>query len=166
VRFSRKSPFYFWGQIWRTFVFVSRMIAFPGHWNVTDKLLSISYECNRSRRSDASEAHSHPFIHTYIHARIHYYYYYYYYYYGSTILCWALAAFSVSWSYTQLVELLWRGISPSQVLYLHTEQHKDGINAHNTDIHVLSGIRTHDHSVRANEDSSCLRLRGCTYTHT
>jgi hypothetical protein len=31
-----------------------------------------------------------------------------------------------------------------QGLYLHTEQHKHKINAHNTDIHALSGIRTHD----------------------
>jgi hypothetical protein len=27
-------------------------------------------------------------------------------------------------------------------------------------IHALSGIRTHDHSIRASEDSSCLRSRG------
>jgi hypothetical protein len=33
------------------------------------------------------------------------------------------------------------------------------INAHNTDIHALSGIRTHDLSVRASEDSSWLRPR-------
>jgi hypothetical protein len=44
--------------------------------------------------------------------------------------------------------------------YLHTEQHRHGINAHNTDIHALSWIRTHDPSVRAVEDSSCLRPRG------
>jgi hypothetical protein len=31
---------------------------------------------------------------------------------------------------------------------------------HNADIHALSGIRAHDPSVRANEDSSCLRLSG------
>jgi hypothetical protein len=30
----------------------------------------------------------------------------------------------------------------------------------NTDIDALSGIRTHDHSVRAGEDISCLRRRG------
>jgi hypothetical protein len=34
------------------------------------------------------------------------------------------------------------------------------INAHNTDINALSGTRTHDISVRANENSSCLRPRG------
>jgi hypothetical protein len=28
-----------------------------------------------------------------------------------------------------------------------------------TDVHALSGIRTHDPSVRAGEDGSCLRLR-------
>jgi hypothetical protein len=35
-----------------------------------------------------------------------------------------------------------------------------GINAHNTDIHAFSRIRTHDPSFRATEDSSCHRLRG------
>jgi hypothetical protein len=43
-------------------------------------------------------------------------------------------------------------ISPSQGRYLHTGQHKHRINA-------LSGIRTHDPSVRASEDSSSLRPR-------
>jgi hypothetical protein len=61
---------------------------------------------------------------------------------------------------TQSVELLGRGISPLQGLCLHTELHKHRINAHNTDIHSLSGIRAHDLSVRASEDSSCLRPRG------
>jgi hypothetical protein len=68
--------------------------------------------------------------------------------------------FSISWSYTQSVGLSKRGIGPSQGLYLHTEQHKHRINAHNTDIHALSGIRSHDPSVRAGEDGSCLRQRG------
>jgi hypothetical protein len=44
--------------------------------------------------------------------------------YGSTALCWALAAFSVSWSYTQSAGLLGRGISPSQGRYLQKGQHK------------------------------------------
>jgi hypothetical protein len=35
---------------------------------------------------------------------------------------------------------------------LGTEQHTERINAHNTDIHALNGIRTHDPSVRASED--------------
>jgi hypothetical protein len=61
--------------------------------------------------------------------------------------------------FTQTVGLLGRVISPLQGRYLHTGQHKHRIKAH-TDIHALSGIRTHDPSVRANEDSSCLRPCG------
>jgi hypothetical protein len=68
--------------------------------------------------------------------------------------CWTLAAFSVSYIYTRSVRLLGRGISPSQIRYLHTEQHNHRINA---DIHALSGIRTHNPSVRAAEDSSLLK---------
>jgi hypothetical protein len=59
---------------------------------------------------------------------------------------------------TQTVGLLGRVISPSLGCYLHTEEHKHRINAH-TDIHVLSRFRTHDPSVRAEGDSSCLTLR-------
>jgi hypothetical protein len=62
-------------------------------------------------------------------------------------------------TYTQSVGLLGRVISPSQDRYLHTGQHKHKINA-DTNIHVLNGIRTHDPSVRASEDSLCLSLRG------
>jgi hypothetical protein len=48
-------------------------------------------------------------------ALLNYYnYYYYYYYYGCTALCWAFAAFSDSWSYTQSIGLIGRGISPLQ----------------------------------------------------
>jgi hypothetical protein len=61
---------------------------------------------------------------------------------------------------TQTVELLGRGISPSQGRYLHTGQHKHRINAHTrTNIHALSEIQTHYPSVRASEDSSRLRQR-------
>jgi hypothetical protein len=60
---------------------------------------------------------------------------------------------------SQAVGPLGRVISPSQGRYLHTGQHKHRINAH-TDIHALSGIRDYDPSVRASEDSSCLRPRG------
>jgi hypothetical protein len=49
-----------------------------------------------------------------------------------------------------MVGLLRRVFSPSQGRYLHTEQQKHRINAH-TDIHALSGIRTHGPSVRASE---------------
>jgi hypothetical protein len=85
---------------------------------------------------------------------------YYYNYCGSTALSWALAVFFlVSRSYTQPVGLLGRGISPSQGFYLHTEQHEHRINAHNIDIHALSGIQTPDPSVWACEDNSWLRPR-------
>jgi hypothetical protein len=84
----------------------------------------------------------------------------YHHHHGFTALYLASVAFSVSWSCTQPVGHLGRGISPSQGRYLHTEQHKHRINAHNTDIHALSGIRTNDPSVRESEDSSCFRTLG------
>jgi hypothetical protein len=78
----------------------------------------------------------------------------------------ALQPFVGSWPllqfrnlFTQTVGLLGQVISPSEGRYLHTEQHKHRINAHRN-INALSGIRTHDPSVRASEDSSCLRPRG------
>jgi hypothetical protein len=54
---------------------------------------------------------------------------------------------------TQTVGLLGQVISPSQGRYLHTGQHNRRIKAH-TNIHVLSGIRTHDPSVRASDNSA------------
>jgi hypothetical protein len=64
--------------------------------------------------------------------------------------------------FSQTVGLLGRVISLSQGLYLNTGQHKHRINAHThtPNIHALSGIRTHDPSARASEDSSYLRPRG------
>jgi hypothetical protein len=61
--------------------------------------------------------------------------------------------------FRQSLGLLGRGINLSQGLYLHTGQPKHRINVH-TKHPCLSGIRTHDHSVRASEDSSCLRPLG------
>jgi hypothetical protein len=52
----------------------------------------------------------------------------------------------------------WAEISPSQDLYLHTRQHKHGINAHRHP--CLEWNSTQDPSVRAGEDSSCLRRLG------
>jgi hypothetical protein len=43
--------------------------------------------------------------------------------YGSTVFRWTLAIFSVSQSYTQLVGLLGRMISPSKGRNLPTQQH-------------------------------------------
>jgi hypothetical protein len=81
---------------------------------------------------------------------------FYYYYYGSTAICSASTAFSDFWSYTQLVGPLGQENSLSQDRYLHTEQQKHRINAYNIDHHAFSGIRTHEPSFRASEDSSCL----------
>jgi hypothetical protein len=61
--------------------------------------------------------------------------------------------------FTRNVGLLGRVISPSPGRYLHTGQHKHRINAH-TNIHALSGIRTHVPNFRASEDSSYFRPRG------
>jgi hypothetical protein len=41
----------------------------------------------------------------------------------------------------------------------YTQNSTNRINAHNTGIHALSSIRTHDPRVQASEDSSCLRPR-------
>jgi hypothetical protein len=49
---------------------------------------------------------------------------YYYYYYGSTALCWALAAFFSFLILYIVGRTPWTGISPSQGLYLYTEEHK------------------------------------------
>jgi hypothetical protein len=79
-----------------------------------------------------------------------------------TVLLWlyipllAIGCFFSLLIYTQSVGPHGQGISPSQGLYLNTEQHKHRINAH-TDIHALNGIRTHDPSVRADERCSCVR---------
>jgi hypothetical protein len=53
-----------------------------------------------------------------------------------------------------MVGLLGRGISLSQGHYLHTETRT------HTDIHAPIRILTHEPSVWAREDGSCLRLRG------
>jgi hypothetical protein len=64
------------------------------------------------------------------------------------------ASFHFSFSILrQSVGLLGRGIRPSQGRYLHRTQTQ-------TDIQALSGIWTHDPSVRVSEDCSCLRPRG------
>jgi hypothetical protein len=60
---------------------------------------------------------------------------------------------------TQTVGLLGRGISLTQDRCLHTGQHNTQ-NKRDTKIRVSIGIRTHDPSVRASEDSPCLRSCG------
>jgi hypothetical protein len=54
----------------------------------------------------------------------------------------------------------WTSDQPvSRPLPTHKATQTQNIRKH-TNIHSLNGIRTHDPSVRANEDSSCHRLRG------
>jgi hypothetical protein len=79
--------------------------------------------------------------------------------YGSTVFCWNLAAFWVSYSYTQSVGLLGRGISPSQGRYLHTEQPIQTQNKRTQTFMSWVGFAPTT-PVFVNEDSSCLRPRG------
>jgi hypothetical protein len=94
--------------------------------------------------------YSFSFIHSFIHPSIHQWLY-------SSLLCPGLFL-GVLIFITQTVGLLGRGISTSQSRYLHAGQHKHRMY---TDIHALSGIRTHDPSVMASEytNSLCLRPR-------
>jgi hypothetical protein len=62
--------------------------------------------------------------------------------------------------FTQSVGILGRVISPSQGLYLNIGQYKQHKRIHIPNKHALSGIQTHDPSVRTNEDSVCLRRLG------
>jgi hypothetical protein len=77
---------------------------------------------------------------------------------------WPLFSFLIS---SKSIGLLGRVMSSSQGPCLNTGQHKHRINTytHTPDIHALSGILTHDHSVRASEDDSCLKPLGCRDRH-
>jgi hypothetical protein len=73
--------------------------------------------------------------------------------YDSRTICWALVAFSASWSFTQSVCLLGRGIGPSQGRYLHTGQHKQNKRTQ-TSMHcylfiILNGVRLSPHGTAA-----------------
>jgi hypothetical protein len=69
-----------------------------------------------------------------------------------------LGCFSVSWSFTQSVELLRWGINPGKAA---TCTHRTAQTQNKgTHIHASSRIRIHDPSVWVREDSSCLRPRG------
>jgi hypothetical protein len=60
----------------------------------------------------------------------------------------------------QLLELLGRVISSSQGLYLYTNTEKRTHNTNTKHSCPRQDSNPHDHSVRASEDSSCLRPRG------
>jgi hypothetical protein len=70
--------------------------------------------------------------------------------------CWAWSLFNLL-IYSRSVRLPRRVISSSQGFYLNTGQHKHRKHIYTPNIHALSGIWSHGHSVRASEDSSCLR---------
>jgi hypothetical protein len=73
--------------------------------------------------------------------------------YGSSAIR-ILTDFSVSLIFYTVCRTPWTWDQP---VTRHLPTHRT--NAH-TDTHALSGIRSHDPSVRASEDSSCLRSRG------
>jgi hypothetical protein len=75
-----------------------------------------------------------------------------------SVLCWILAAFSVSLSYTQSVDSL-DGGSTRRKASTCTQNNKKKQNKR-TDIHALIGIRTRDPSGRVSEDGSCLSSHG------
>jgi hypothetical protein len=74
--------------------------------------------------------------------------------YVSIVLSLDLGRFFSFSIYRESVRFLRRGISPSQGRFLHTEQQREYTR---TNIHTLSGIRTLDPSIRANEDNSFLK---------
>jgi hypothetical protein len=79
---------------------------------------------------------------------------------GSTVLLLGSGLFfSFVIFFTQTVGLLGRrSVRRKAATYTQTTQTQNKCT--HTDIHSLSGIRTHDPSIRASEDSSCLRPRG------
>jgi hypothetical protein len=81
--------------------------------------------------------------------------------YCSTVLLLELGYFFSFLILYQTVRLLGRGISPSRGLYLYTEQHKYRMNARNTDIHALGGIRT---TIRVFELAKTVHALGHTAT--
>jgi hypothetical protein len=60
----------------------------------------------------------------------------------------------------------WMGDQPvARPLPTHRTTQTQNKRTRNTDVHVLSGIRAHDPSVRTSEDNSCLRRHGYYYRH-
>jgi hypothetical protein len=72
----------------------------------------------------------------------------------------AVQSFAGSWRLFQFLTVgrgPWRGDQPFANLCLCTEQHKEN---NRTDIHISNGIQTHEPSVPAGKDLSCLRQHG------
>jgi hypothetical protein len=62
--------------------------------------------------------------------------------------------------FSQMVGLLGWVISPSQGRYLHRTTQTQKKLIHTPNIHALSGFQTHNLSIQASENSSCLGLCG------
>jgi hypothetical protein len=72
-----------------------------------------------------------------------------------------LASFSVPWSFLTDGRTPWTSDqSVVRPLPKHRTTQTQNKRIHKPNIHALYGIGTHDPSVRASEDSSCLRSRG------
>jgi hypothetical protein len=85
---------------------------------------------------------------------------------GSSSLFRALASYSVPYSFLTVGRTPWTSdqlATRSLPKHRTTQTQKDCI--HTPNIRALRGIRTHDPSVRASEDSSCLRPRGYCDRH-
>jgi hypothetical protein len=71
------------------------------------------------------------------------------------------ASYSVPWSFFTDGRTPWTSDQPvARLLPKHTTTQKQNKHIHTSNIHALSGIPTHEPSVRASEVSSCLRPRG------
>jgi hypothetical protein len=73
---------------------------------------------------------------------------------------WALASFQFPALFT-INRTLWTSDQlVARTLPKHRTAQTKNKHIYTPNIHVLNGIRTHDHSIRASEDSSCLRPLG------
>jgi hypothetical protein len=78
---------------------------------------------------------------------------------------WALVAFQCPDLFT-IGRTLWRSDQlVARPLPKHRTEQTQNKHIHTPNIHALSGVRAHDHSVRASEDSSCLRPLGYRDRH-
>jgi hypothetical protein len=83
----------------------------------------------------------------------------------TTALRWTLASSSVSSSFLYRRQDSLDEWWARRKAATYTQENTNRINAH-TDTHALSEIRTHDPSIRASEDNSCLKLCGhCDRLH-
>jgi hypothetical protein len=103
-----------------------------------NKIVTVLRECMVTQCADTD---IHSFIHSFINE--------------STALCWTLAPSQIRNLFCTDGRTPWTGDQPvARPLPTHKTTRTQN------KLHAWSGIRTHDPSVRASEDSSCLRTRG------